>query len=135
MLYKELIKRLKAAEIIDKPSHGWLYSNNELIGNCGYFEINNLDEINLVLGGIEDKPCFLFDCDEEKWGGIDIDDAIENELCDWFEDAAGQVSHYDELKEFISKWNAKQHVFQYFPNYGRVIVLDRVKFNQLVNGE
>lgn len=132
---KELIKRLKSAEIIEKPSHGWLYSNNEFIGNCGYFEINNLKEIDLVLDGVEDRPSFLFDCDEEKWKGINIDDAIENELCDWFEDAAEQVTHYDELKAFISEWNAKQNVRQYYPNYNRIIVLDAVKFNEMIGHE
>lgn len=133
MINAKLIEKLKSAEIIEKPSHGWLYSDNEFIGNYGYFEINNLDEIDLVLDGVEDKPCFLFDCNEEKWSGIDIDEAIENELCDWFEDASEQISHYDELNAFINEWNAKQHVCQYYPNYNRIIVLDTVKFNELIN--
>jgi len=132
MYNKKIIEKLKAAEIITKPSHGWLYSINESVGNYGYIEIDSLDELDLFFDGIENIPCFLFDCDEEKWSGIDIDDAIDSELCEWFEDAAQQINHYDELKAFISEWNAKQTLRQYYINYGRILILDKTKFNELL---
>lgn len=122
----DLRRILKNATIIEKPTHGWVYTNNEQYGHAGFFE---LDDINDFFDENE-KPFFVFDCDVNKWAGIDIDDVLANELENWYDGAGDHIVDYDELVNFVKQWNKKQHLTEYLPNMEKIIILDRERFNR-----
>lgn len=126
------IKKIKQAIVIDEPSYDWVFFENSETG-CEEFCL--FEDIDYYLSNFENKPCFVWDCYIEKWMGINTDDVLESELRDWFEGAEDQVVDHNELVAFIDKWNAKQKIRQYYPNYERIIVLDLVKFNNLIGNE
>ncbi|MCX8731195.1 hypothetical protein J3U66_12475 [Gilliamella sp. B2969] len=131
MKFTELRKKLKSAKIIEKPTHDWVYSPGLDIDCDEYFQ---LDDINEHFHETE-KPFFVFDCDEERWPGIDIYEAINDSLLDFYDDAKSQIteSDYNELKNFIDNWNKKQNVVQYVPNHDKIIILDKDRYDKFLN--
>ena len=131
MKFRELRERLKSARIIEKPTHDWVYSPGLDVDCDDYFQLDNINDYFEET----EKPFFAFDCEEERWNGIDIDVAIDESLWDFYDDAAAQItqSDYNELKKFVDDWNKKQNVVQYIPNYTRIIVLDAVRFEKFLN--
>lgn len=123
---------VKSAQIIEKPTHGWVHCPDaERRGIEDIFELVNIDEHC----DETEKPCFVFDCDQERWDGIDVYDTIQYSLCNFCYDAESQITDYEELKNFLESWNKKQNVVQYVANYTRIIVLDSVRFEKFLNGE
>ncbi|HBM2815692.1 TPA: hypothetical protein LU109_003604 [Enterobacter hormaechei subsp. xiangfangensis] len=132
-----LVEELARAERIEVPSTRYVYHDD--LPNEGYIDLDNYNQNGwTLLEIIEDitdqrPPCFVWDCDEESWSGIDIDSAIENALDDWYEDAADQLTHYKELCAYIQAWNSEQTLTQYRPNK-RIIVLDAERFDAMLRG-
>ena len=54
---------------------------------------------------------------------LDIDSAIESMLDEAYEDARDDLKDEKELYDFVEKWNAKQNIISYYPDYKRVVVL------------
>lgn len=124
----ELRRILKNAEILEKPTHDWVYTDNEMSGLDGYFV---LDDIDYYFE--KDLPFFVFDCDEHKWEGINVDDVLDNEFENWYDGAADQIVDYVELVKFIKQWNAKQQIREYQFNQERIIILDRERFDRFLD--
>ena len=132
MKFRELQERLKSAQIIEKPTHGWVHSHDaERRGIEDIFELVNIDDYC----DETEKPFFVFDCDQERWDGIDVYDTIQDSLFGFYDGAESQITDYEELEKFIESWNKKQNVVQYIANYTRIIVLDAVRFEKFLNGE
>lgn len=126
----ELKESLRAAEVINTPSHSWVYSNCGG-GNDGYFKLSEIEGI------FEDDemPLFVYDCDKQVWKGLSDEDFIYSELeGDWFEDAADHVVDQDELAKFLENWNKKQTLHQFMACTRRIIVLDKDKFTSWLSG-
>lgn len=123
---------LKSAQIIEKPTHGWVHSPDAT--RRGVEDIFELVNIDVYFDEIE-KPFFVFDCDQERWDGIEVYEIINSSLCNFYDGAESQITDYEELEKFIESWNKKQNVVQYIANYTRIIVLDAVRFEKFLNGE
>lgn len=95
-----------------------------------YFQLDDIDEYF----DETEKPFFVFDCDKDRWPGIDINEAINDSLVDFYEDAGSQItkSDYIELKNFIDYWNKKQNVVQYVPNRDKIIILDNDRYDKFL---
>lgn len=132
MKYKELREILKSAQIIEKPTYGWVFSpEDENCGFDGYFELDDIDEYFHE----KDKPFYVFDCDKAIWSGIDVNEAIEHSLLDWHDGTFEQIIDYYELVDFIKEWNEKQNVVEYVPDRGKIIILDQERFDRFLNGD
>lgn len=123
------IKKIINATIIEKPTHSIVYSRNESLGNDGFFDLDDIDD---YIDSDDDKPFFVFDCDEDKWKGINIQSVLEDAMEDFYEGARDQINDIEELEKFIDEWNAKQNVCQYYPNFNRIIVLDKQRFEDYI---
>lgn len=110
----------KAEKLTPKQYDGWVYSDG-LGYNEGYF-----DSTDALLEWCEDEevevPEFAFCCTEERHL-LDIDSAIESMLEEAYEDARDYLKDEQELYDFVKKWNAKQNIISYYPDYKRVVVL------------
>ncbi|MCD1124840.1 hypothetical protein LPW36_02115 [Jinshanibacter sp. LJY008] len=124
--------KLRNAERVTKPTTDFIYSE-DFSRNEGYMTVDELEE-EAAQDDVE-LPCYVYDCDSQNWGGIDIGDCLENEFQDWFEDAQDHITDYDGLYAFITEWNKKQTVTQYMVNYNRIYVIDEDRFNQLISEE
>lgn len=124
----ELRRILINAAILEKPTHGWVYADEKITGFGGFFELDNIDDFFYN----REKPFFVFDCDIHKWAGINVDNALDNEMDNFYEGADEQIVDYDELVNFVEQWNAKQHLIEYLCNLGRIIILDRERFDSFL---
>ena len=115
-------KRLfsEAEKLIPEQYSGWVY--REYYGhNNGYFE--SIDElIEWCEDGEIKLPEWVFCCKGERHL-LDIDSAIESMLDEAYEDARYDLKDEKELYDFVEKWNAKQNIISYYPDYKRVVVL------------
>lgn len=110
----------KAEKLTPDQYDGWIqrdgYGYNE-----GYFK-----SVDALVEWCEDEdidlPDWVFCCEGTKHE-LDIDNAIENMLEDAFEDARDHLVDEKELFDFVKRWNAKQNIISYYPDYKRVVVL------------
>lgn len=124
----ELRQILKNAAILEKPTHGWVYTDNDTIGFDGFFDLDDIDDFFYKT----EKPFFVFDCDVSHWDGINIDDALDNELENWYDGARDHIVDYDELVNFVKQWNSKQPLKEFLFNRSRIIILDRERFDSFL---
>lgn len=130
---KKEIDTLRNAEIIQKPTHSYIHTYDAIGRNDGFMELCELyDEVESE--GMT-LPCYVFDCKEEHWDGLDADNIIENALSDWFEDAQDHIVDIEQLRDFLTVWNKKQTLCQYGEDQSRIIVLDQERFNALIGGD
>lgn len=110
----------KAEKLTPDQYDGWVYFDG-MGYNEGYFE-----SLNALIEHCEDEgieaPGWVYCCTEMSHK-LYIDSAIERMLDDAFEDARDHLVDEKELYDFVDKWNAKQTVTSYYPNYKRVVVL------------
>ncbi|HAV1601550.1 TPA: hypothetical protein JG832_002440 [Enterobacter hormaechei subsp. xiangfangensis] len=134
------MSRIKRAEVIPEPTTRFIYSDN-IPG--GYVNLDDYRDNGWTLREIlEDVchnavkpvpvPCYVHDCDEEHWKGLNVSDAIESGLEEWFDDAADHIVGLDELLESVRAFNAKQELTQYHPALDRVIVIYPAEFNNFI---
>lgn len=123
-----ILNILNSAEIIPKPREGYVFINDASIGDKGFVDINKLDN---ELTKMENPPCFCFDVIEDKWGGIDITNVINDELHDWYDNAIEHVKNREELINYVNQWNSKQKISQFFVNERKIIILDEKRFQSL----
>ena len=114
---------LENAEVIEYEG-GWV----NVFNSETYFE-----SMEALLEHYEGKPAekwpeWVHPCEEDGWGGLDIDSVIESEMDDLScEDVRDQLVDEDELVEFVRKWNEKQHVRIYRPIQNKKIKVQRSK--------
>jgi len=66
---------------------------------------------------------------------LDPERILDQALEDMPEEAADEIVDADDLFDFIEAWNAKQTCVTWYPDHSRVVVLDRKRFNALIDGE
>lgn len=81
-----------------------------------------------------DLPAFCWTC-KVKHLRLDPDSLLEMAADDMHEDAFDEIEDSDGLRAFIEAWNAKQTCVSWRPDYSRVVVLDRARFEELLNDE
>lgn len=65
---------------------------------------------------------------------IDPASILENATEEMHEGAADQIVDADELTDFINAWNEKQTCVTYYEDRSRVIIIDRVAFDDFMSG-
>lgn len=110
----------KAEKLTPEQYGGWVYVDG-LGFNEGYF-----DSVNALIEHCEDEgievPDWAYCCIEVNHE-LDIYSAIENMLDDAFEDARDCLVDENELYDFVAKWNSKQTVKSYYPDYKKAVLL------------
>ena len=113
----------KAKRLLPEQYEGWIYAEG-LGYNEGYFE-----SVDTLIEYCEDEgidvPDWVYCC-EETSHTLDIDSAIDSMLDEAFEGARDHLKDEKELYDFVDKWNAKQSIISYYPDYKRVVVLKGV---------
>lgn len=101
---------------------GWVY--REGYGyNDGYF--SSVDELlQYCEDEGEDPPEWVFVCSETKHE-LDTDNILENMLDDAYEGARDHLVDEKELYDFIEAWNKKQYVTSYYPDYKKVLIIEK----------
>lgn len=116
-----LKRKFEKAEKLTKWD-GWVYWEG-LGYNEGYFR-----DIGELIEHCEDEgiavPDWVFTCTPTNHK-LDIKYAIEIMLDDAYEDAYEGLIDLDELEEFIDKWNAKQRIVTYYPNYKKILLVKK----------
>ena len=63
---------------------------------------------------------------------INAENILENCVSDLGEDAPDRIVDADGFIKFVEEWNKKQDYNSYYPDYSRVIVLDRKRYDAMV---
>ena len=110
----------KAEKLFPIQYDGWVYAEG-LGYNEGYFE-----SVGDLIEYCEDEcisvPDWVYCCTEMNHA-LNIDSAIDSMLDEAHEDARDHLKDEKELYDFIEKWNARQNIISYYPDYKRVVVL------------
>lgn len=110
----------KAEKLSPVQYDGWVYFEG-LGHNEGYFE--GVDELIEYCEDEEiDMPDWVYCCKGERHL-LDIDSAIESMVEEAYEDAREHLKDEKELYDFVEKWNAKQNIISYYPDYKRIVML------------
>lgn len=118
-------EKLSKATRIKVPTTDAVYS--EGASNEGYVFFDGLED---EFEDDSEMPLYVYDCTMQTWGGLDLDEILENAFDgDWHEDAVDSVVKHDELAKYLKSWNEKQDLYQYMVATDRIIVLDEEKFN------
>lgn len=134
---RHLIDRLRNAERVTAPSTSFVY----VPGVNDYLDLSEYEDSPFQLAEIVEEfcldranpvpvPAWVWDCDEVHWQGLDIEQYIENELEEWFDDASSQLTGMDALVAAVNAFNAQQNLTQYVYTR-RVIILDEAAFAAL----
>jgi len=113
----------RAEKLTPEEYDGWVYSEEVDGYNEGYYA-----DVDEFVEHCEDNdvpvPDWVFCCYEHKHR-LDIDSALERMTEDAYEGADEHLVDVNELYEFVEKWNAKQNIVSYYPDYKRVVVLKK----------
>lgn len=128
-------KRFETCERVGEADvTGMVYSPDLQRHNDGYFhgtdEILEYIEDELAAGDLEfeDVPTHCY-CTTSKSMTIDAQDFIEKMLENSYEDAYEDLNGIKELDEAVVRFNAANSgVLTYFPDFKRIVVIDRSKF-------
>lgn len=135
---ERLLNTLRNAERIKLPSTSFLY----VPGVEEYLCLDDYEDSAFTLPEIVEQFCldrkkplpmpyWVWDCDEEFWQGLSLNNIIENSLEEWFDDAADHIVGLDELAEAFRAFNAKQTLTQYHQS-ARIIVLNPDAFAEMI---
>ncbi|HAU6298002.1 TPA: hypothetical protein JD836_14940 [Citrobacter freundii] len=135
---KNVIEKLRNAERVDKPTTSFLFvpGVEDYLNLDDYedYAASGLSLVDVVKDFCLDRakpvpiPEYVYDCDAEAWQGLNLSTIIENDLEEWFEDAADHLTGVDELAKAIATFNAKQTLTQYHQS-PRIIILDPARFD------
>ena len=111
----------RAEKLTPERYSGWVYSEEVDGYNEGYYA-----DVDELVEYCEDNdvpvPDWVFCCTPYEFK-LDIDSALERMTEDAYEGADDHLVDVKELREFVEKWNAKQSIISYYPDYKRVVVL------------
>lgn len=79
----------------------------------------------------EREPAYCWPC-EARPLRLEIDQIIKGALDDMHEDAGDHIVGYDDLRAAIDAFNEAQTCVTYYPDYTRIIILDRDRFDALI---
>lgn len=100
---------------------GWVYWEGHGC-NDGYF--SSLDELLEYCYDNEiDQPKWVFVC-KKKDHKLNLSHAIDDMLDDAYDGAADRLVDVGELEDFIDRWNDKQDITTYYPDWSKVLLLE-----------
>lgn len=94
--------------------------------NEGFVDVQDLDD---QLAAMTTPPAYVWATTFEPLH-LNADQCMESALDGHWEDA--QFDDPDEFRAFVERFNAKQKDGTFYPDYGRVVVLDEVRFADLL---
>lgn len=65
---------------------------------------------------------------------LDPESLLEQATDDMHEEASDQIVNADELVAFITAWNEKQTCVSYYEDRSRVIIIDQMQFDDIMDG-
>lgn len=123
--------KLIRAQVIDTSAYDGPVSTDGG-GDWGEGYSSSLDGlIEHCRGYGEPLPAYCHPCTPHPLR-LDADSILESAMDGMHEDADDQVEGYDDLCEFVAKWNDRQHCVSYFEDRSRVIVIDQERFDALI---
>ncbi len=112
----------KAEKVTEKEWNGWVFFDGTGYMD-GYFR-----DIGELVECCEDEgilvPEWVFACKKIQHK-LDIDTALEYMTEDAYEDAFGDLRCVDDLRDYAHRWNKKQNVVSYYPDYSKVVLLQQ----------
>lgn len=127
---------IKAAKITaDQAETDCIFTQWPGTGSGGYGEgyYQTIDELKEQLDDESvEMPPFVHPCEETRFS-LDASDIIENACSDLHEDAADQLVDVDVFDAAVKAFVEKQSVRSFYPDYGKVIILDQARFDQYIN--
>ncbi|KZL02164.1 hypothetical protein PsAD5_00113 [Pseudovibrio sp. Ad5] len=124
----------KAQNIAPDDYNGSVYPDS----NSGDWGEGYFSELSIVKehchGHDEIEPAYVFTCHEQPLR-LDAENILENATSDMHEDAHEEVVDADEVHKFVKQWNSKQTCRSFYPNWTQVIILDKARFDALLNAD
>ena len=96
---------------------GYFSDTDDLRQSCDDYDVN--------------VPAYCWPCVATPLA-LNANSLLEQATDEMHEDAADEIVDADELVAFIEAWNAKQTCVTWCPDYSRVVVLDRDRFDALI---
>lgn len=113
---------LRAEKLTTEQYDGWVYKEG-FGDNGGFFEdVETLKEF--CRGNGLECPRWVYCCKSLRYK-LDIDKAISDMLEDASEEAKSYLKDMKGLREFVTRWNAKQNVGSLHPDYKRIVVIEK----------
>lgn len=131
--HAEQVRLCKAAQIEEKNWTDPVFLDGVPGGwGDGYF--SDTDDLHQSCQDYErPAPAYCWPCTSRPLR-LDPERLLEMAVDDMHEDAGDQIVDADGLCDFIEAWNAKQTCMSWYPDHSRVVVLDRERFEETLNG-
>lgn len=127
---REVLKLRRASEVEYKDCEAPVFSD-DVSGGWGDGYSGDMQEFEESCNSEDvDAPCYVHPCIANHFR-FDPSYILDRAYDDHHEDAVDQIEDIDGLFSFFEKWNAKQNLRSYHPDYAKVIVLDRERFDKL----
>ena len=135
----DLVRLRKAARIAEEDWTDPVHLDG-VSGGWGEGFFGSVDELHDVcadnawveFGPQLPPPAYCWPCKPQHLH-LDVDRLLEQAVDDMHEDAADEIVDADGLAAFIEAWNAKQTCVSWYPDHSRVVVLDPVRFEEMLN--
>ena len=129
---REVLKLQRATEVEYKDCEAPVFSD-DVSGSWGDGYSGEMAELDETCNGEDvEMPCYVHPCIANHFK-FDPADILDRAHDDHHEDAVDQIEDVEGLFSFFKEWNAKQNMRSYYPDYKKVIVLDRERFDALVS--
>ena len=125
------LRRKLTAATITAEYNGPVYADG-VRGEWGEGYSSDIYNLRQSCDDYEDEvPAYCWPCTGKPLR-LDVGDIIETACEEHHEDAADQIVGYDDLRAAIERFNAAQTCVTYYPDYSRIIILDRERFDALI---
>jgi len=118
---------LKCDSCIEKQRFEKAEKLNEWEGKV-YHNDEYYDSVEEFIESCEDNeneiPEYIYVAEPRKWKGLNID--LDSQLEDEYEDAIENIVEITELEEFLKKWNEKQNIISFVPNFKKVVMIKKL---------
>jgi len=109
-------QRFEKAEKLSEWN-GKVYDNDEYYDSVEEFIETCEDNENEI-------PEYVYVVEPRKWKGLTID--LDSQLEDEYEEAIENIVEITELEEFLKKWNEKQNIISFVPNFKKVVMIKKL---------
>lgn len=124
--------RLRKAEPIPEKNWSDPVEHEGMPGGWGEGYFSDTDDLRQSCDDYDVKvPAYCWPCVATPLA-LNANSLLEQATDEMHEDAADEIVDADELVAFIEAWNAKQTCVTWYPDYSRVVVLDRDRFDALI---
>lgn len=128
---REILKLRRAEEVEYSDCDAPIFSD-DVSGSWGEGYSGEIHELEEYCEDANcDLPCYVHPCIATHFK-FDPADVLDRAHDNHHEDAVDQIEDVEGLFAFFKEWNAKQSMRSYFPDYKKVIVLDRARFDEMI---